>query len=203
MLECTRSDVRDGVGWKCSSCKTRWSVREGSFFCKVPTDPSDLDNAAPFLGTSEPHVRYCRVCQGRSKHGSGCVPMAQEVCSTRLINDGPVMLGGNGVVVQIDKSLFKHKPKVLVVQNKMTGVCILCPYTAAVPPRKTGRLRAVGVWNGGHFTNPFPGLHAMVDTRDAATLLPIIRAHTAPGTIIHSDEWAAYRRISQDIPHLL
>eukprot|EP00731_Ephydatia_muelleri_P024994 Em0017g77a len=59
MLECTRSDVRDGVGWKCSSCKTRWS----------------------------------------------------EVCSTRLINDGPVMLGGNGVVVQIDKSLFKHKPK--------------------------------------------------------------------------------------------
>ena len=50
----------------------------------------------------------------------------REVCSTRLINDGPVMLGGNGVVVQIDESLFKHKPKVLVVQNKMTGVCILC-----------------------------------------------------------------------------
>ena len=42
----------------------------------------------------------------------------REVCSTRLINDG--------VVVQIDESLFKHKPKVLVVQNKMTGVCILC-----------------------------------------------------------------------------
>ena len=31
---------------------------------------------------------------------------------------------------------------------------------------------------------------------------PIIRAHTAPGTIIHSDEWAAYSRISRDIPHL-
>ena len=41
----------------------------------------------------------------------------------------------------------------------------------------------------------------MVQKRDAATLLPIIRAHTAPDTIIHSDKWAAYRRV-QALPNI-
>ena len=36
----------------------------------------------------------------------------REVCSTRLITSGPVVLGGPGAVVQIDESLFRHKPKV-------------------------------------------------------------------------------------------
>ena len=37
-----------------------------------------------------------------------------EVCSTRLINDGPVQLGGPGVIVQIDEFLFRHKQNVHV-----------------------------------------------------------------------------------------
>ena len=35
----------------------------------------------------------------------------REVCSTRLITDGPIVLGGPGSTVQIDESLFRHKPK--------------------------------------------------------------------------------------------
>ena len=35
----------------------------------------------------------------------------REVCTTRLLQT-PIKLGGPGVVVQIDESLMKHKPKV-------------------------------------------------------------------------------------------
>ena len=50
--------------------------------------------------------------------------------------------------------------------------------------------------------HPSLGYMQIVDARDAAMFLPIIQAHTAPGTIIHSDEWAAYASIAATIPHL-
>ena len=35
----------------------------------------------------------------------------REVCSTKLLQT-PIVLGGDGVIVQIDESLFRHKVKV-------------------------------------------------------------------------------------------
>ena len=35
-----------------------------------------------------------------------------------------------------------------------------------------------------------------VEHRDAATLLPLIQHHIRPGSIIYSDEWKAYSRIT-------
>ena len=37
----------------------------------------------------------------------------------------------------------------------------------------------------------------IVPQKDAATLLPVINAHVAPGTIIHLDEWAVYNRVQR------
>ena len=48
---------------------------------------------------------------------------------------------------------------------------------------------------------PALGCMEVVQRRDATTLLPIIQAHTAPGTIIHSDEWAAYRTLPGIVGH--
>ena len=40
----------------------------------------------------------------------------RDVCSTKLLQS-PIVLGGTGIVVQIDESLFRHKPKVLILIN--------------------------------------------------------------------------------------
>ena len=47
-------------------------------------------------------------------------------------------------------------------------------------------------------TSETPGLGyvEVVPSRDASTLIPIIQAHTAPGTTIHSDQWRAYNSVS-------
>ena len=55
------------------------------------------------------------MCQGCKQHGSGCLPVAKR----SLINDGPVMLAGPGMITQIDESQFKNKPKVLLAKIKL------------------------------------------------------------------------------------
>ena len=44
---------------------------------------------------------------------------------------------------------------------------------------------------------PALGVMRVVHYRTAATLLPIIQQHLRPGTIVWSDEWAAYQRVQQ------
>ena len=49
---------------------------------------------------------------------------------------------------------------------------------------------------------PAIGYMEIVDNRDAATLYPIVQAHTRPGTIVWSDQWAAYNRLSSAVTNI-
>ena len=84
----------DGISWWCRTCKTTKSIRKGSFFSK-----SKLTLQKWLAGIGEDTA--CNIYQ-----------WLREVCSTKLLQL-PITLGGPGVIVQIDESQFKHKPKVI------------------------------------------------------------------------------------------
>ena len=42
----------------------------------------------------------------------------REICGWRLLNFDDCRLGGPGAVIQIDESLFRHKPKVKINNTK-------------------------------------------------------------------------------------
>ena len=53
----------------------------------------------------------------------------------------------------------------------------------------------MGIWNGGSQPPASLGVLANSPQRDAATLLPIIQAHSNPDTKIWNDEWRAYSQV--------
>ena len=99
------------------------------------------------------------------------------------------MLGGNGVVVQIDESLFVHKCK---VSRKVIvlGGCNDCGYSNS----KSYMIVTITIKIDGDIETKC-NIYGMVYAatwrlfskgmqRDAATLLSLIQAHVHPGTII-------------------
>ena len=65
-----------------------------------------------------------------------------DICSWRLLNrDAPLMLGGPGVVVQIDESLFRHNPKYIELTVYPSTIMFL-----SVPSRACTKEQSMGVW---------------------------------------------------------
>ena len=84
----------------------------------------------------------------------------------------PRSIGGPGIVVEIDESV--------VAKRKYNRGHL-------VPER----------WVfGGYCPTSAEGFIVMVEQRNAGTLLPLIQEHIRPGSIIHSDGWAAYGGIA-------
>ena len=126
----------------------------------------------------------------------------RDICSWRLLNhDAPLILGGPGVVVHIDESLFRHKPKVWY--TCMTSVVsVIVNIFIMMSSRTIVGVHPRQVWVFGLCdTSPTPacGVMRIVPDRSAATLLPKIQQHVRSGTIVHSDEWAADNHV-QHLP---
>ncbi|ORD96001.1 hypothetical protein HERIO_2023 [Hepatospora eriocheir] len=91
----------------------------------------------------------------------------------------PIRLGGDGMIVQIDESLFRHKQKYHRGRQPTREIWVFRLDDCSFIPAKISLY--------------------VVPNRTANTLLPIIERVCASGTIIHSDQWKAYLGISSKL----
>ena len=103
------------IRWRCpdTSCRKSLSIREGSFFAQ-----SKLE-LWQWLVMLNWWCRQYPVSDAAEEALTSRVTAIQayqyfrDICSWRLTSvDAPLLLGGPGKIVQIDESLFRHKPKV-------------------------------------------------------------------------------------------
>ena len=175
-----RRDITDGHRWRCpvSTCKKSVSLRSGTFFEQSRLQLRQWIVLMYWWAREYPVKDAAEEAEVDEKTAIQIYQYCRDLCSWRLLNhDSPMMLGGQGVVVQIDESLFRHKPK-----------------------NHRGRATSREVWVFGLCDtshSPALGVMCIVPNRSAQTLLPIIQQHVRTGSVIHSDEWAAYRRVQQ------
>ena len=178
------SKLSDGYQWRCprSTCRKKLSIRNGSFFSRSHLSLQTWLKLIYFWATDEPVMKVHQQLDRKecsTKTAIDAFNFLREVCSQSLINLGNIELGGPGSIVQIDESLFNHKPK----YHRGRGV------SAAREQWVFGMVDCS--------VKPAIGYMELVDKRDAATLLPLVQQHTKPGTTVHSDQWRAYSRIGQ------
>ena len=111
MHEASRRDVTDGVRWRCGTCKTSKSIREGSFFSKSRLPLQKWLLIIYLWARDYPAKDVAEEAEIDKNNACVILNWLREVCSAKLIQTN-IVLGGVGRKVQIDESLFRHKPKV-------------------------------------------------------------------------------------------
>ena len=168
----------DGKMWRCSKCKAKVSIRRGSFFEKSHLQLWQIFAFTNLWSASCGSARGLRNTEIQSNLEIGSPRIVvdwnafcRDVCIDYFV-ENPVQLGGAGVTVQIDESIF--------VKRKY----------------HRGRFRKEQWVFGAYEPHTKRGLLVPVDKRDAQTLLPIIAEHILPGSVIWSDMWKAYNQLS-------
>ncbi|CAP35545.1 Protein CBG18017 [Caenorhabditis briggsae] len=167
--------------WRCSSCKTsniitKKMIRENTFFQEQKLSVQKIVHIAADWVES-PGRNNERTASLHGVTTSTIVnlnklfrQLTEQWFERQIEKNSNFLLGGPGKIVEIDES---HMYKAKYNRGHM--------------------LRRKSIWIFG-MTERHTNKVAMfrVKQRDAATLLPIIRAHVKPGSMIVSDGWAAY-----------
>src|SRR6218665_849741 len=159
-----------GYLWRCKKCKKKQSVLKDSFLENAGISPAKFVYIVFYWATRIPLQATMQHIAISTHTGVDYFRFLRDICSWKLLST-TIQLGGPGKEVQIDVSLQVN----------------------AVFRRD----RNVEMWVfGAYDVEEKVGYVTYVSERDAATLLPIIQKVVVPGSVVLSDDWAAYRDIS-------
>ena len=183
MKERVKKDVIDGASWVCYNTRcpkplTTVSIRHCSFFAKFRLSLADVWTTILMWSEDESVSKVVNSYGLDRKTVRKVYNELRDAIAGHLESD-PIRLGGPGIVCQIDESLMCHKQKY-----------------------HRGRVARAQTWAFGIVDTSFKpakGYMEVVSDRSAETLLEVINRACRPGTIIYSDEWAAYRKIQEKL----
>ena len=110
-----RDDVSDGVSWYCPQCYTRKSIRDGSFFSKSKLSLKKWFLLLHYWVRQTPVTDAMQDAEVDKHTAVDAYQWFREIYSSALLRAPQIILGGPGIVVHIDESLFRHKPKLSII----------------------------------------------------------------------------------------
>ena len=171
---------KDGFVWicytsGCSEYKKTVSIRHGTVFYNSKLSLQCFIQVIYYWCTDFLEVQASNVLKISTRTIQELYGAFRLACKT-YFDENPIILGGPGVIIQIDESCFSHKVKF-----------------------HRGRGPKAPMWVFGLVdcsTTPAMGYMEVVERRDAATIMPIIERVVRSGSMIHSDQWKAYGKIA-------
>lgn len=168
----TEIRYRDGTIYRCPSHKeNKLSPLHGSFLSGHKISMSQFIFLAYFWSRKTSISAVVSMTKISERSAIQWYSYFRDACSHYLVTH-PQQIGGIGVVIEIDECLISR--------------------------RKYNRGRLINErWVfGGIDPQTNSGFLQIVPDRSAATLLPLVEQYIAPGSIIISDQWAAYNNIA-------
>lgn len=170
----TLNESIDGIVFRCTTCKSKRSVRAGTYWQRSKLPPQKILMLLYFWSSKATNSQISTYLKISSTTCVDHLNFIREICSWAMMRV-LTKLGGVGKIVQLDESVI-YKPKYNLGHGFLT-------------PEK---------WIFGLYdVERKIGYVEFVEKRDRATLEEIIKRLIIPGTEIHTDKWAGYNGIEE------